>query len=179
MCVITFTSSSVACFVEGTRLLSQTGYKSVENLRNTDLLITSDGRAVSYDIYRTTIVKTDDNTAPYVIQPGAFGRNTPMAPLYLSPTHKVMIKNGVWVSPKDVAKTNPLVKRCATGESVTYYHIKCENYLRDNVIAEGVVTETLGIDKALGNVKDVYKWSARLNGYTRKSPHSLFKNKML
>jgi hypothetical protein len=62
---------------------------------------------------------------------------------------------------------------------VTYYHIKCENYLRDNVIAEGVVTETLGIDKALDSVKDVYKWSARLNGYTRKSPHALFKNKML
>ena len=179
MTSVAIASSGLACFVKGTRLLSQNGYKPIEQFNHTDLLITSDGRTVDFKLCKTTIAKTDEDTAPYVIQAHAFGHNSPIAPLYLSPTHKVMIKKGVWVSPKDVAETNPLVKRCAIGESVTYYHVKCENYLRDNVIAEGIVSESYGTADAVKGVKDIFKWNSRLGGYTRKGPQALLKNKIL
>jgi hypothetical protein len=89
----------------------------------------------------------------------------------------VMFRKGVWTTPKDAAATNPLVKRCPIGESVTYYHVKCENYLRDNVIAEGIVSESFGTRKGLENVKLVYTWSSKLGGYTRIAPRAMLKNK--
>ena len=171
-------TSVVACFVKGTRLLSQNGYKPIDKFSKKDFLITSDGRTIDFKLASTTIAKTDESTAPYVIQPHAFGHNSPIAPLYLSPTHKIMIKKGVWISPRDVVKTNPLVQRCAIGESVTYYHVECENYLRDNVIAEGMVSESYGTTETLKGVTNVFKWNARLKGDTRKGTHALLKNKV-
>ena len=173
----TVVSSGVACFVKGTRLLSQNGYKAIDKFSSTDLLITSDGRTVDFELLSTTIAKTDEDTAPYVIHPHAFGRNVPIAPLYLSPTHMVMFRKGLWTTPAIAVLTNPLVKRCPIGESVTYYHVKCEDFLKDNVLAEGMVAESLGTKKGLGNVKIIYTWNKKLGGYTRIAPRAMLKNK--
>jgi hypothetical protein len=157
----------VDCFVSGTRILSQNGYKPIEKFTNKDFLVTCDNRTIDFKLHKTTIGKTDETTAPYVIQPHAFGRNKPLAPLYLSPTHKIQIRKGLWTSPQTAAKTNTLITRMPFGQSVTYYHIECENYLRDNVIAEGVVAESYGITAAKKAVGKFYTWNQKLGGYTR------------
>jgi len=56
-----------------------------------------------------------------------------------------------------------------------YYHVECENYLRDNVLAEGMVAESYGTAFALKEVRDIYKWNDSLGGYTRKEPSALNK----
>lgn len=165
----------VACFVEGTKLLSQNGYKAIENFTNKDLLVTSDNRIIDFRLYRTKITKTDAKTAPYEIAAHAFGRNKPVAPLYLSPTHKIQLRKNVWISPEDAALSNPKVKQTIAGKSVVYYHVECENYLRDNVLAEGMVAESYGTAFALKGVRDIYKWNDSLGGYTRKGPSALNK----
>jgi hypothetical protein len=165
--------AGIACFVSGTRILSQNGYKPIDKFTAKDLLVTSDNRVIDFLLHKTVIAKTDEKTAPYKIEAHAFGRNAPMAPLYLSPTHKIQIRKGLWISPEEAAKTNPRVTRAMLGESVTYLHVECENYLRDNVIAEGMVAESFGTAKALKGLKNIYTWNTKLGAFTRKGPAAL------
>ena len=77
------------------------------------------------------------------------------------------MRKGLWTSPATAALTNPLVKQCAVGEPVTYYHIECENYLQDNIVTEGLVVESFATLKTTGGRKDIYTWNSRKNAYTR------------
>ena len=156
---VTVQAAEVACFAEGTRVLTQNGYKAIEALKFTDLLVTADQRIIDFKLLKTTLGTTTERTAPYLIQPHAFGHNAPSAPIRLSATHKIQLRKGLWTSPATAALTNPLVKQCAVGEPVTYYHIECENYLQDNIVTEGL--------KTTGGRTDIYTWNSRKNAYTR------------
>ena len=157
----------VACFAAGTRVLTQNGYKAIEALKFTDLLVTADQRIIDFKLLKTTLDTTTQRTAPYLIQPHAFGRNAPSAPIRLSANHKIQLRKGLWTSPLTAALTNPLVTQCAIGGPVTYYHIECENFLTDNIVTEGLVVESFGTVKATGGRKDIYTWNSRKNAYTR------------
>jgi len=159
---------ALACFLAGTRLLTQNGFKAIETFENTDYLVTSDNRTIDFQLYKTTVHKTDETSAPYKVDTHAFGPNLPMAPLFLSPSHKLQLQEGLWISPEVAVKTNSRITQCTPGETVTYYHVACENYLRDNVIAEGIVSESFGTFKTLKGEDDVYTWNAARGGYTRK-----------
>ena len=160
-------SGGVVCFGAGTRILTMNGYKAIETLTKTDKIKTSDGRIISAKGITFEVPVTTKSSAPYRIEAGAFGRNKPAAPITLSPTHKVQIGPHLWTSPVDAAASgNKLVKQYGIGESMRYYHIECENYLRDNLVAEGLVVESLAPLGAFKGVQ-VYTWSARMNGYTR------------
>ncbi len=91
----------------------------------------------------------------------------PSAPLRLSATHKIQLTEGLWTSPEKAALTNSLVTQCEIGAPVTYYHIECANYLKDNIVTEGMIVESLGTTKATGGKSDIYAWNSRLNAYTR------------
>ena len=159
--------TAVACFGAGTRLLTTKGYKAIETLTMADKILTSEGRAVPVKGIMFDVPITTKGTAPYRIEAGAFGHNKPSAPITLSPTHKVQIGSHLWTSPEDAAANgNKSVKQYGIGEPVRYYHIECENYLRDNLVAEGLAVESLSAPGAFKGVQ-VYTWSARLQGYTR------------
>jgi hypothetical protein len=155
------------CFAEGTRVLTQNGYKAIEALKNSDLLTTADGRVIDFKLFKTTLRTTTERTAPYLIQPHAFGRNLPSAPIRLSALHKIQLRKGLWTSAEKAVLSNPLVKQCAIGGPVTYYHIECENYLKDDIVTEGLVVESLGTVKSTGGRSDIYTWNSRLGAYTR------------
>lgn len=158
---------SIPCFAEGTRILTQNGYKAIEMLTADDRIVTSDRRILAFKRMKTTLRTTTKRTAPYLVQPHAFGHNLPASPVRLSPIHKIQIGKGRWISPEVAARTNPLVTQCEIGGTVTYYHIECENYLRDNLVTEGLTVESFGSRKAVGGRKDIYTWNERLNAYTR------------
>jgi len=165
-------TGAVICFGAGTRILTINGYKAVETLTKDDKLKTSDGRVVSAKGITFEVPITTKSSAPYRVEAGAFGRNKPAAPITLSPTHKVQIGPHLWTSPVDAATSgNKRVKQYGIGEPMQYYHIECENYLRDNLVAEGLVVESLAPLGAFKGVQ-VYTWSARMNGYTRISSTS-------
>jgi hypothetical protein len=164
---VTVQAAEVACFAEGTRVLTQNGYKAIEALKFTDLLVTADQRIIDFKLLKTTLGTTTERTAPYLIQPHAFGHNAPSAPIRLSANHKIQMRKGLWTSPEKAVLSNPLVKQCAIGGPVTYYHIECEDYLKDDIVTEGLVVESLGTVKATGGRSDIYTWSSRKNAYTR------------
>jgi hypothetical protein len=165
--LISVETPGIPCFAEGTRILTQNGYKAIETLTSNDLLITADNRTVTFKRLKTTLRTTTGITTPYLIQPHAFGRNLPSAPIRLSPTHKIQLRKGLWISPYQAALTNPLVTQCEIGGPMTYYHLECKEYLRDDLVTEGLVVESFGSRKATGGRKDIYTWSKRLNAYTR------------
>ena len=170
-------SSGVACFVAGTRVLTANGYKAIETLTLSDRIMTSEGREVAAKVYFFELPTTTKTSAPYRIEAGAFGRNLPAAPISLSPIHKIQVRPHLWTSPHDAAAAgNSRVKQYGVGEPIRYYHIECENYLRDNLVTEGLVVESLGHEGRYKGVK-VYTWSKRFQGYTRISADSKFINK--
>ena len=130
------------CFVTGTRILTPTGYKKVEEIESGDLVQTSDGRSVKANIYRFTIASTTEETAPYTIQAGALGKQMPLRDLHVSGHHAIKDSAGAWQFPGFLAKQNTQIQQHAVGEAVIYYHIECKNYLRDNLVAEGVIAES-------------------------------------
>ena len=129
----TFNPPYVRCFVKGARILTNSGYKAIEDLQTSDIVKTSDGRSIPFKMYSQTIEKTTKTTAPYKIETGALGRGFPTAPLFLSPNHKIQIRRGLWSSPNYLA-TIGKAHQYGVGETITYYHIECAEYLRDNLI---------------------------------------------
>jgi hypothetical protein len=120
--------------------------------------MTADGRAVPVKVYSTVVRNATTKTAPYIIPANAFGVNAPPAELRLSPMHAFQIRKGVWQTGQQYA----------IGEDVTYYHLECPNYFRDNLVANGCVVESFGARQAVG-IKQVYTPCPRLGGYTRVS----------
>ena len=171
----TFNPPSVFCFVEGTRLLTQNGYKAIETLIADDRILTSDSKAVPFKRIHTYIPTATKVTAPYCIEPGAFGKNIPATPLRISALHKIQLRKGVWTYPEHAAKTNPLVRQYGIGEPVTYYHIECPNYLQDNIIAEGAIVESFCPQSLVKKIKIMYTYNKRLGGFTRISKGSCTK----
>ena len=165
--------SGVACFVKGTHVLTQNGYKAVETLLTNDYIVTADKRIVDFKLHTTTLATTVKETAPYVIHPHAFGSNIPSSPLRLSPNHKILIAKGLWISPREAARTNPRVEQYGVGDPVTYYHIQCANYLADNLIAGGMIVESYGDLHSVWGLQTPYTWNGRMNGFTRISPATL------
>ena len=160
-------AGGVTCFVAGTRVLTGSGYKAIETLTKADRIVTSEGREVSAKVYSFELPTTTKTSAPYRIEAGAFGRGLPAAPIALSPIHKIQMRPHLWTSPHDAAAGgNSLVKQYGVGEPIRYYHIECENYLRDNIVTEGLVVESLGHEGHYKGVQ-VYTWSKRFQGYTR------------
>ena len=165
--------SGVACFVKGTHVLTQNGYKAVETLLTNDYIVTADKRIVDFKLHTTTLATTVKETAPYVIHPHAFGSNIPSSPLRLSPNHKILIAKGLWISPREAARTNPRVEQYGVGDPITYYHIQCANYLADNLIAGGMIVESYGDLHSVWGLQTPYTWNERMNGFTRISPATL------
>jgi hypothetical protein len=171
--------AQVICFGAGTRLLTETGYKAIETLTMADKMKTSDGRIVAAKGITFEVPVTTKASAPYRIEAGAFGYKKPSAPIILSPSHKIQIGPHLWTSPEDAAANgNKHVKQFGVGEPMRYYHIECENYLRDNLVAEGLVVESLSAPGVYKGVQ-VYTWNARLKGYTRISGNSIEKAKKI
>ena len=161
------------CFVSGTRILTQNGYKAIEELKNKDLAVLSDGRVVDFSLKKYVVDSANEANAPYKIDANAFGYGLPAATICLSPTHKVQFKRGLWISSERAARVNPSVKQYGVGEPITYWHIECEDYLRDNLICEGMVVESLATPKNYSGNGKVYTWSDRLGGFTRVKVHPI------
>jgi len=153
---------TVPCFPKGTRILTQSGYKAVETLAQGELVQTADGRQVPAKIYGKHIGRTTTLSAPFRVPKGSLGPSQPSHELLLSPDHAFQLRKGVWMMPRKAAALSDRVEQVAIGEPVTYYHIQCPQYLRDNLVVDGVVVESYA-----GKTKSTYMYSERLQGYTR------------
>jgi hypothetical protein len=163
---------AVACFAPGTRVLTAAGYKAVEALSAGDKIVSADGRALPFTLFKGAVITTE-KSAPFIIKKNAFGA-VPTADVRLSPIHTFQTRKGVWQTPRVASQTNDNVVQESVGEEVTYYHIELPNYFTDNIVSEGLVVESFGARQAKG--VNVYTYSNRLGGMTRSVPSSLKKH---
>jgi len=150
---------TVPCFPAGTRILTPSGYKTVETLVQNELVLTADGRQVPVKVYGKHLPVTNTMTAPYKIPKGVFGLTNDIV---LSPDHAFQIRKGLWMLPRKAALLSDRVEQVAVGKPVTYYHLECPQYLRDNLVANGNVVESYA-----GKSNNLYTYSEKLKGYTR------------
>jgi hypothetical protein len=149
--IANYTPRTVPCFPAGTRILTPSGYRAVENLVDTDLVQTADGRAVPVKLYKDHIANPSTKDAPYLVPAHCYGRGLPPADLRLSPLHAFQTKKGLWHVPRHAF--NDKVKQYGVGVPVDYYHVECPNYFTDNLVVDGCVVESF----AGKQVKDVTK----------------------
>ncbi len=141
--IISSATPNPECFLTGTLILTENGYKAVEELRIGDLVQTADGKleAVKWIGYQTINPEQIVHPLrgnPIQIKAGALGDNLPLRDLYVSPDHSLFIEGllinaGALVNDISIIKTKPL-------DYFTYYHVELENHCL--LVAEGTAAES-------------------------------------
>jgi hypothetical protein len=147
------------------------GEKAVETLKTGDLVMTAAGRVVPIRMHSYSLEATTKATAPYFIPAGAMGPKAPAKPLHLSPLHAFQVRPNVWWCAQQAAKVSSKIQQYGLGESITYYHVECPNFLRDNLVADGVVVESFaGKQLTKEESRNLYKFNKEVGGYVRSAP---------
>ena len=131
------------CFLTGTLILTENGYKAVEELEIGDFVKTADGKleAVKWIGYQTINPEQIGNPLrgnPIQIKAGALGDNLPTRDLYVSPDHSMfvdglLINAGALVNDISIVQTEPT-------ETFVYHSIELENHCL--LVAEGTAAES-------------------------------------
>ncbi|MEM6612545.1 MAG: Hint domain-containing protein [Cyanobacteria bacterium P01_C01_bin.72] len=131
------------CFLTGTLILIESGYRAVEELNIGDKVKTADGKLEPIKwVGRQTVdahrVRNPLRGYPVLIKAGALGNNTPIRDLYISPDHALLVDGllinaGALVNDISILKTEPT-------ETFVYHHIELENH--SLLIAEGTYAES-------------------------------------
>jgi hypothetical protein len=163
--------NNVPCFPAGVMIRTPEGEKAVETLKTGDKVVTAAGRVVPIRMHSYSLAATTKATAPYFIPAHALGPNAPAKPLHLSPLHAFQVRPNVWWCAQQAAKVSSKIQQYAVGEAITYYHVECPNFLRDNLVADGVVVESFaGKQLTATESRNLYKFNKAVGGYVRVNP---------
>ena len=131
------------CFVTGTQILTDSGYRRVEELKIGDVAQTADGKLEPIKwIGKQTVdpseIKNSLRGNPVLIKAGALGDNLPVRDLYTSPDHAylvdgLLINAGALVNGVSIVQTEPT-------ETFYYYHVELEQH--SLLVAEGASAES-------------------------------------
>ena len=160
-------SLSVPCFTVGSLILTPDGYKNVEDFKDGDDVLTSDGKVVPVNVYTTTLVTTVE-TAPYRILANTFEEGVPKNDLCLSPYHAIKIGKDMWQVPVRAAEIyKSKISQYDVGKEITYYHLETPNYMSDHLICDGTVVESYAGDQMINKNKNIYAYQPLLLAYNR------------
>ncbi len=131
------------CFLTGTRILTESGYKLVEELKIGERVQTAEGELadikwIGYQTCEPGAVANPLRGNPVLIKAGALGDNLPIQDLYISPDHSLfidglLINAGALVNDMSIIKTEPT-------ETFVYHSIELENHALLTV--EGTLAES-------------------------------------
>ncbi|MEM9272159.1 MAG: Hint domain-containing protein [Cyanobacteria bacterium P01_F01_bin.143] len=129
------------CFLEGTNILTEYGYRKIEDLKIGDKVKTFDGKLEEIKWIgkqtRHRFTAHPFRSLPIQIKAGALGDNMPRCDLFVSPDHSILIE-GLLINAGAIENGVSIVKTYPT--QYTYYHIELENHaLLD---AEGIPAES-------------------------------------
>jgi large repetitive protein len=137
------TTRNVVCYMSGTRLQTQDGWKLVEQLTVGDLLKTASGQSQPVTWLGSTTIDcrrqgNKQHAYPVRIAQHAFGYQLPERDLFVSPLHSIYVE-GVMI-PAIHLVNGLTVTQDQTEGLVTYYHVELPQH--DAVFAEGLPAET-------------------------------------
>lgn len=136
-------STTLVCFLEGTRIETEHGEVAVEEIRIGDHVRTVDGALVPVRwIGRQTITRFAAPSAtahPVRIMAGALAEGVPRRDLFVSPDHAMLI-DGLLVQASALVNGTSITQLAEMPARYTYYHIETEGHRV--ILAEGAATET-------------------------------------
>jgi hypothetical protein len=131
-----------ACYVAGTRILTDQGLVAIERLNVDDVVVTASGarRPVRWLGSRRIDCTRHPDPAhvwPICIEAGAFGEGTPARDLWVSPGHAMLI-DGALIQAYQLV--NGATIRQVRRPRVEYWHLELDAH--DCVLAEGLASES-------------------------------------
>jgi hypothetical protein len=140
-------STSLQCFLRGTRVLTSDGEIRVEEIGVGDLIVTERGESVPVKrvrrrrFKRATSSNRQRGIIPVRIMRFALDERIPHRDLYVSPAHALFI-DGVLIPAIHLANGSSIVQAMPEGvEEIEYFHIELETH--EVMFAEGAAVETL------------------------------------
>lgn len=125
-------AGDVTCFFGNAPVLTPTGYRRIDSLREGDMVSTPGGKAVPIERVKVMRCAATPSTNPYIIPAGQFGATKK---LLISPRHRVATATGM-VEARDLG----LAQEKRLGELV-YYNLGLPSWT--NMVVAGVEVESL------------------------------------
>uniref|UniRef100_A0A6C0D2M3 Hedgehog/Intein (Hint) domain-containing protein n=1 Tax=viral metagenome TaxID=1070528 RepID=A0A6C0D2M3_9ZZZZ len=158
-------NSETLCFLRDTHILTNTGYKPIQNLSVGDLVLSygsiSESQIVSHSQPLFTPVKwiqhfkpsfKNSSTMPIHFQKDSLGVNIPQKDLWLSPFHGIFVE-GKMTQAQQFINGTTIIQDFNVGE-VEYFHFETEDHCA--VDAEGVKSETfINMNYAIRNLPSI------------------------
>lgn len=137
-------ASSSHCFAHGTLISTPKGQVPVEDLKQGDLVLTSDGRAVPVfwlGRQKIEVIFAGRGFSMVEIAQGALGDGMPSRPLRITGDHALLI-DGMLVNASALVNHDTIryVPFAELGEVVTTYHVETEKH--EAIVAEGAAAES-------------------------------------
>jgi len=130
--------AEVACFAQGTRILTCDGELAVEELLVGDLVVSASRKlAPIVWLGHWTVACAPRHAWPVRIAAGAFGSGQPKRDLFLSPDHAVFV-NGVLIPIRYLINDTSIAQ--IKLDEITYYHVELPRH--DVILAEGLPVES-------------------------------------
>lgn len=151
---------SVSCLTENTTVLTPNGYIKIDNLKNNDLIITSDNRIVPIIKFIKFYAQPNKNNNPYLIPSNSISSNYPPNDVIISGKHLIKFNNG-WIQPRYGFNKKLFIQLNYTSP-ILYFHIILPNFFTDFiVINNGCVVESFGnnLPIKLKKINNLYYFS--------------------
>ena len=157
------TSTSILCYLKGSKILTENGYVLVEDLVEGDLVV-SKGKINNNESYKIeenyslkpvkwigkfTVYDFNTESMPICIQANALGENLPLEDLFVSPRHRILLDGKLFFACDIVNGTT--IYQDSSIHNIEYYHFELPEH--SSVIANGILTESY-LDFDLKNVFD-------------------------
>jgi len=145
-------NSTVACFLKGTKILTERGYFFIEDLQIEDKVIIhgsilDNSEVVLYEKIQTSPIKWigkfnsyrhDATDLPVCFKVGSLGEFIPENELFVSPGHRMII-DGKIVAARNLVNGETIIQE-DTHETIEYYHFELDCH--GIIMTEGVLSET-------------------------------------
>jgi autotransporter passenger strand-loop-strand repeat protein len=153
--------SEPVCYLRGTRILTQSGERSIEELKIGDRVVTRFGglrpiKWIGRSSYLADDVRHDRESIPVHIRTGALGDGLPARDLYISPGHSMLL-GGTLVLAKSLVN-GITVTQDWLPSTLDYFQVELDTH--DCVRAEGAWSETFadgpGLREKFHNLAEFY-----------------------
>ena len=128
---------TLACLLEGTKILTPNGYKLIEQLKKNDQVITGDNRITTIDKIYSSSIK-GENVDAYTIPKGTYGAINDTT---MTKYHAIINNNRLEFS-MNLKKAKKFIP-CKT-KIYKFFHVVLSDKNLDTIIANGIITEGYG-----------------------------------